>query len=446
MPNSSTSNQSPSNPPPSSESIVVLEAALIATFYGPRKKGGIKRVREQLIDKLDLTPHDNRGEQWVNLSKEKEPILLRRINPPAAVDTRVVQLALNRVGEGVGEVKSGWVAMRQQLERILDNLVVSSTDDLQEIWGYSLIYQAALQGDTLPDTSHPALRELVDDAQRLHVTGVVNVPILAQTDIEGGRLWLTDVPLERDGVEAATVYVALVPTDKQNDLIEKVLFGANASLLMPDLIAHKGYQQRRQYRQGNSGKKYEQSAKDLLRTAGETLRVAQAGHNPHDIKQLQLDYKAFLPVLPIFRELRLSLARQEHNFQRWQARINGGDILDFHHEHLENALRELELLVMKGEDTQKAVETTLNLLQSNLEKREQERQQSLQNWLAIIGVAFAVPQLITPDVAERLLILMAIPKAGADYDTLLLLAVQFGITVLFAILTWIGMTIARRFT
>lgn len=437
MPNSSTSNQPPSNPP-SSELIAVEQAALIATFYGPRKKGGIKTVRERLIDELDLTPHDNRGEQWVNLSQQEEPILLRRIDPPAAYDTRVVQLALNRVGEGVGKVKSGWVAMRQQVELILNE------QHLQEIWGYSLIYQAALQGDTLPDTSNPALRELVDDTQRLHVGEMVNVPIFAQADIEGGRLWLTDVPLERDGVEAATVYVALVPTDKQDDLIEEVLFGANASLLMPDLIAHKGYQQRRQYRQGNNEKKYERSAKNLLRTAGETL--AQTGPNPHQLKQLQLDYKAFLPVLPIFRELHLSLARQEHNFQRWQARINGGEILDFHHEHLENALRELELLVMRGEDTQKAVETTLHLLQSNLEKREQERQQSLQNWLAIIGVAFAVPQLITPKVAERLLILMAIPKAGIDYDTLLLLAVQFGITVLFAILTWIGMTIARKLT
>ena len=426
---------------------MVLEAALIATFYGPRKKArpdegtsGIKTVRQQLINELDLVPHDNRGEQWVNLSKEKEPILLRRIDPPAAVDTRVVQLALNRVGEGVGEVKSGWVAMRQQVELILNE------QHLQEIWGYSLIYQAALQGDTLPDTSNPALRELVDYAQRLHVAGGVNVPIFAQTDIDGGRVWLTDVPLERDGVEAATVYVALVPTDKQDDFIEKVLLGANASLLMPDLIAHKGYQQRRQYRQGNSEKKYEQSAKDLLRTAGETLRVAQAGHHPHQLKQLQLDYKAFLPVLPIFRELRLSLARQEHNFQRWQARINGGEILDFHHEHLENALRELELLVMKGEDTQKAVETTLNLLQTNLEKREEERQQSLQNWLAIIGVAFTVTQLITPDVAKRLLILMALSKPDADVDILLVLAVQLGVTLLFAILTWIGMTIARKFT
>jgi hypothetical protein len=39
---------------------------------------------------------------------------------------------------------------------------------------------------------------------------------------------------------------------------------------------------------------------------------------------------------------------------------------------------------------------------------------------------------------------MTIPKAAADYDTLLLLAVQIGVTVLFAILTWIGMTIVRR--
>jgi hypothetical protein len=86
-------------------------------------------------------------------------------------------------------------------------------------------------------------------------------------------------------------------------------------------------------------------------------------HNQHNLKQLQQDYKAFLPVLPIFRELRLSLARQEHNFQRWQARMAGGDILDFHYEHIESSLRELELLVMKGEDTQTVVETTINLLQ-----------------------------------------------------------------------------------
>ena len=105
MPNSSTSNPSSSSPSPSAAPVAVKEGALIATFYGPRKKvrpdegiSGIKKVREKLIEKLNLTPYGNRGEDWVNLSQPDEPILLRRFDPPAAYDTRVVQLALNRVG------------------------------------------------------------------------------------------------------------------------------------------------------------------------------------------------------------------------------------------------------------------------------------------------------------------------------------------------------------
>jgi hypothetical protein len=46
------------------------------------------------------------------------------------------------------------------------------------------------------------------------------------------------------------VYLALCPSDKEEEFVRTVILGVDAALLMPDLITHKAYHQMRQYRGG----------------------------------------------------------------------------------------------------------------------------------------------------------------------------------------------------
>ena len=129
-------------------------------------------------------------------------------------------------------------------------------------------------------------------------------------------------------------------------------------LLMPDLIAHKGYHQRRQYRQDNDAQsdpkyRFESAANRILQKMdallGQNGRQAQV-----QLEELSEEYRTFLRIVPIFRELHLSIERQLYNFTRWQAQTDGGDIFELHHNHLETTLTDLKQLMGKGEDTLQA--------------------------------------------------------------------------------------------
>src|SRR5205823_6785016 len=125
------------------QSPVIKDAALIANFYG--KRGQMQDLIECLVQSLTLTPQGHNS--YANTATGA---LLRHFDPPAAStqDTTIIQMALNTSGV----VEAAWQAMRQQLEAILPN-----DELLKHVWGYTLIYQAELTQDVVPNDAFAAL-------------------------------------------------------------------------------------------------------------------------------------------------------------------------------------------------------------------------------------------------------------------------------------------------
>lgn len=410
--------------------ILAKDPGLLAIFYGPRDE------RDRPLPVMGWLKNDYRLTSGQGPAKEIFP---RHFKPAAAVDTSVFQLALNAEGQAAAD---GWLKMRERLERHLNE------HKLKEVWGYTLIYQAVLaEGVTLDE---PALRQLVESAQPLRLANEdasasdsqTTMPLLAQADVVGGRLWLTHVPLKRDGMAAATVYVALGPVEGERTLVQTVLLGANAKLLMPDLIAHKGYHQRRQYRQDETKEQYEQAIKTIYQTINELLKELETNRNKLD--QLTTDYNTFLIVVPHMAALYDSLAKQLHNYQWWQKQAKLGEVAEFHHHHLNAAFRELELLVAKGKEALEAARTTVEMVQAKSDRNQAQQQQTLQNWLAIIAVLLAVPQLIDKNAAAAFLLWLGVLPSDSGYNYSLLLAIQCLAMLITGLFVWLAIKAYQR--
>jgi hypothetical protein len=220
-------------------------AALIVTFYGPRQTASEERLESvamHLVTRLVLQTAST-PDQWQDLTPDHETFLHRF--DPAAADTTVLQLALNEPGNA----SVAWDVLRCKLEAIFDESVFKT------LWGYSLVYQAEI---TEPNPDIPVLEAgvpLLKIARRpgMPASEAAGAQPLAKTNLADGTIWLIDVP-KQDGLAAATVYMALNKPNSGNQLVARHLYGPGARLLMPDLIAHKGYYQTRQYQVGDSGK------------------------------------------------------------------------------------------------------------------------------------------------------------------------------------------------
>jgi hypothetical protein len=203
---------------------VASEAGLLVTFYCPREKADPLYERLTFLFQQDPT----------------NKLYPRSYDPPAAPDARVIRFAINAPKER--DAATAWETTRRELQAILND-----KDLPKDWWGYTLTYQAVLNRDvdpaSVPDELPSTVRRL-DSSEGLEP--------LEQADIAGGRVWLMGIP-RGDGLAAATVYVALSPSDKET-AFNQALFGPK--LLMLDLIAHKGYRLRREYR-GDLERNYE---------------------------------------------------------------------------------------------------------------------------------------------------------------------------------------------
>ncbi|MGB0387567.1 MAG: hypothetical protein ACPGWR_22335 [Ardenticatenaceae bacterium] len=412
---------------PQEPDFLANKPSLLATFYGQR--GKLSLLVDRLVKSLGLQL--KMPNHWEH---DERLIFLRHFEPQAAHDAAVVQLALS----APGKVIDAWATMCWRLGRELDY------ECFKHVWGYSLLYQAVLADGVSLD--EPGLRELVSNVRRLQGDFSARAPILAQTEVPGGQLWLTRVPLDGDGVKAATVYVALGTAEGESQLLRRVLLGPHAKLLMPDLIAHKGYQQVRQYRKNNMKYRYEEAAQALRQTTNALLSDVTTRQDSSKLYTLTHDYKGFLTIVPRLEELHSSLAKQVHNYEWWQKRLEMSDVLDFHHYHLNNAKQELHLLISKGKDTLEAAKITVDMVQTNLDRQQAQRDQRLQTILSVIGTALAVPQLLDREVIAALLhwafALLQLPLPPEGYSTLLLFAIQATITTLIAL--FVGLIVGFR--
>ena len=116
-----------------------------------------------------------------------------------------------------------------------------------------------------------------------------------------------------------------------------------------------------------------------------------------------------------------------------------------HYNHIETICRELDILLDKGEDTQTAVETTIRILQSDLQQAARQRERTFQYWLALIGIMLAGPQFVSESVAKQLLRYVNINQSWGTYEGFLVLGLQIIGTMVVGVLMWLIVSLFRWF-
>jgi len=353
---------------------VASGAALFVTFYISRDKAS--SLHEQLLPFTPTAPDDH-GQPLDNR------LLMGRVDPPAAHDATAIRLIFNAPGDAA----TAWESMRQQLGAILDAL--DSPDDW---WGYTVIYQAVLNGGGSADAAFadllPAVRR-VDSSESLQS--------LVKADLSGGAVWLVDVPQQGNGIAAATICVALGPPNVENTFKE-VLLGPR--LLLVDLIAHKGYYLRRQYR-GKLQQKYREQLGAFWEGTNELLgHLSKQERSSDKLNRLAHVYRMLVGIVSKLKRLSLSMTQQLHNYEPWRRLMEGNGIVEYHYGHLEMGNRDLELMVVQGEDALEVANTAMSMTQVELDKELERRQRQIADLLAVVGAALAVPELVNQPAAK----------------------------------------------
>lgn len=409
---------------------VAKDPALIVNFYGER--GRLWPLIEHFVEEFALEPSGN--DSYADRGDEGSRTLLHYFDPVAvsAHDTTIVQIALN----APGAVQAGWEAMRQRLEA-----AVQPKDDLlkEVCWGYTLIYQAELAKDI---ASQDAFSALLPAAQRLHTVRSQHLQPLAASDMPGGLLWLVDIPLRGDGMQAGTVYLALSQPDSESRLVRGVLYNKSAHLLMADLIAHKGYYEIRQYRVGDLDERYRENVNKLSDHTDELLGdLSQASATTVSLDQLASEYGPLVSVIKDLDQLHISLKRHEFNFSWWCKPGGGDDIMEFHHSQLENGTQELKLLVAEGQHPLEAAKTAVDMMQARLDKRQEAQRQRIETILSAAAVILSILVLVDKQAAQAFLDLIDIHKPTGVWPEL---AVQLACIVIFSVLTVFVIRLIRR--
>ncbi len=401
-----------SQPIPPISLINLIKPTLFATFYGDIKQ-------QTTLNKLfgyfkRLTPQQTDG-QWHN---DDESIHLLRFTPPATYagyDTEVIQLIIN-------DLPSSTVPWQDSLKQLCHSLR-NNWNCLDALWGYTLVYRATTSSP-LNKHSHLA-KDLTDELHSLKDLAnrpTVSVPRIpkARSQLEHGWLWLLDIP-SGHGVNAGTIYLALSPDESAASQLEtNTLADETASLLMPDLIAHKGYYEYRQYYAGNQIKNLEKKLTDvtahtrkLWQTWQPILNLpAQIGV---DLNYLLKDYRDLAStVIPKFNEFYLSVARHKANYvQQWQEAEDKHiflgvneipqDVFAFHQRNLESSLAELSLLLTQTRDAEERVKIVLESTRTESELTRAQQEFRFGLLLALLGTGLAVSQIADSEVAAALL-------------------------------------------
>lgn len=383
---------------------IASEAALIATFYGTRD-GAPDRLHERLYRSLllesgtDDVPAEQIPLRW-RWKTRKNPAMFstgHRFEPlgRAASDTTAVQLALNAPG---GAAKA-WKNMRQELAEALDDKA------LDGIWGYTLVYQAVLKEGV--DDPNDALDELIGSIEHLDLAqSPQSTPLLsrrlAEASVPDGWVWLLGIPNRGPGLEAATVYCALGPPEKEAALVD-MFYGPAAELLHLDLIAHKGYYHMRQYRGEDLESRYDASLEKLGMSASQLHRELEGRQvTSPTLDELFRTYNRLVPVVSGLKRLHIAMRQQSKNYDKCRERLRrslkNNDVVECHRDQLETAVFELELMVEPLEDAletaDKAVSAAQVLVDRETEQGQKRREWRLTYILTMAGLALSLAELL----------------------------------------------------
>lgn len=398
------------------------KAALIANFYG--KRGQLSGLIDRLVREVDLTQQSQNS--YIH---EIDKHVLYYFDPPTASDATIVQLALN----ATEAVEPAWHRMRAQLAAIFPD-----DASLEGLWGYTLIYQAELTRRTLPAS---ILQQTLPAARGLLSSAPEQTHLLAETELPGGWIGLVTLPLEGDGLQAATVYLALSQPDPHNRLVREVLYNPTAAWLMADLIAHKGYFQVRQYRLGDVIDQYRQQMNALRNHAGDMLmNLSETTANSKELETLGQKYRALIVAANLLHTLQIGLIRQLDNYAWWHKQAGEGEILRYHQHSLEVATRELDLLMQESQPPFESATMAVDLVRTKLEKQQEQKQQQIETLLAAGAAVLSVLTLVDKEGVRGVLEAMGVAQPIGIF---LVLGIQFGLIVLVALLVGFVMRLIR---
>ena len=404
--------------------LAVTWPAIFATFcYAGHNQASHESLIAHLRQELGLREDSNKRNKWYGDDRQRKIRYdLTRFMPLVAhvQDLKIVQLVLSDTEED-RSATDVWSEMLAELERVLND------ETLRNICGYTLAYQAVIPDPTDQDQTFSdmlatiKLDELIKTAKRPHLPA--NPKPLAETKVlsDKGQMWLINIPnLDHPTLghqmEKGTVYLALSLKQANNDMVNKIIFRQSAALFMPDLIAHKGYNQIRQYRLYDAR---EQISPQIRSLAHQTTQRLQKLKPEIEIDELANKYGELFGYITQFDRVRISLARQLYNYDLWKEEANLDQVTRYHEKQLLARLKELELIVGEGQSILQATDTAVTIIQTRTERR-------IERLLAVAGIALMVSQIINESAAEALLNLAG---WSPPYDRLLTLGVQFAITI-----------------
>jgi hypothetical protein len=398
---------------------IVRELALFVTFYVHRDKAQPLYERLRFLAK-QVPEAFPKGRQ----DSIAEPLVGTRDVGAAAYDAAAIRLILNTDDDDV----VAWERVQLQLKKMLDDPVLPA-----EWWGYTVVYQGIFDERVDAET---ALRELLPAVRRPNSSESLQRS-LAKADVSGGRVWLMDLPIRGDGTAAATVLVALSPSTEEQ-VFKRALFGTTLS--MADLIAHKGYAIRREYR-GERQRAYKNKltafwghADGLLEDLGGRIK------GPGKLNEVATWYGSLTSVVSLFERMSISMAQQLQNYEQWRIQAHGNEVVEYHCGPLQTANRELEMLVAEGREALEVADKALSLARVELDNRAQESRQLIEYLLAVVGSALAVPELVNQKAAKALLSWFG----WADTNLFVAFLTQLGAIVVTAILIIVLIRLLNR--
>ncbi len=365
---------------------------------------------------------------------------------PAAKDTAVLQYGFN----GTGDARTGWEGLRQKLEtaefsRHVDAFAQAYPDDF---WGYSLIYHATLdEGESLASLPSEALQPLFQAARQPHRAPVADALPIAQSEFDEGHLYLLAYDVASDGVgsKMGVVFASLSPAAQDAAMLKRHLYGTRATLLLPTIYLLKSYSVRRQYHHKYTSDKSALTAyKEYTKKMQDKIKPMFAEVENKQLTKLNDDQQALLMATEKFEDYRLTLSIQFENQTHWRNRLGSGDVGDFLCQEIRTCIHELDIHLNKAKRVMESVSKAIAMKQMAQNEAQANRERTIGLILGVLGIAFAVPQLVDPDAARMFIQLVSDACPPETECRLLELGMQCLITIVSSVAGFGGLWFISR--
>jgi hypothetical protein len=381
---------------------VSTDPGLIASFYGGR--GSLDGLRAALVESFTYV--------------ELFPV-------PGAPDTEVVQVAIN------GNGPDAFSPMRHDLSDAVGN-------HAHDGWGHTLVYQADLEPG---ESSEAALTALLPHCRGLSQEVAIRTASLAAATIAAGHLWLLEIPTDGASLDSSTVYLALADPGDGQVLLNNWLLGPSARLLLPDLTAHKGYHAKRESYADAHVERFRQEL-DELREDCDTTLLASPPISAADLENIGRRLPDIHRVAGLYEGLHVNVRRFLANYRLQIGRVELGAIGAYHLEQLEALELDIALLIVEAERALETARSAVDLHRARFEEIRARTESRVAQFLGLLGLAIAVPQLVDRPAAIAIAGLLGVSLT--EDEVLAALGWQIGVSVLAVLLVRLLIWIVSR--